>query len=529
MRKELRWKLLVILSVAAVCAWLVFPVREKVRLGLDLKGGIHLVLQVRTDDAVKSVLDLRSNALVEQFARRGLRYERIDQDVPSGALIVVGADPVGREEFEQVFGQVLGPSWDVSEAEGSLRAEMDPVEMSRVRDTAVTDTLERIRERVDAYGVAEPNVQRQGLTSDRVLVQLPGVDNPERVKTLLSKPAFLEFKLVSYPPEVQEWAGSTSEQAIFDLFGGALPPDTAIHPGRPTAGADGSSQALYWPLKVASPISGGDLIMARRGQDQMSMPAVDFTLTVDAGSRFERLTRENKGRQLAIVLDGRVISAPRINGIINTNGIIEGQFTVEEAEDLAFMLRSGALPAGTIVLEERTVGPALGLDSIRKGVASSLAGLIVSMSFMLLYYRGAGVNAVVALLLNVLLLLGIMSYFGATLSLPGIAGIILTFGMAFDANVLVFERIREEIRLGKTIRAAVESGFKKAFTAIFDSNLTTIFAAIFLIQFGTGPVKGFAVTLCIGITASMFTAVFVSKALFDLRLGEGKRVERLSI
>ncbi len=528
MRKELRWKLLLVVAVAAVCSWLVFPVQEKVRLGLDLRGGIHLVLQVKTDDAVKSVLDLRSNALVEQFTRRGLRYERIDQDVPSGALIVVGADPVSRAEFDQVFEQIL-PSWAVSEEGGGLRVAMDPLELSRVRDTAVTDTLERIRERVDSYGVSEPNVQRQGLTGDRVLVQLPGVDNPERVKTLLSKPAFLEFKLVSYPPEIPEWAGASTEQAVVDLFGGALPPDTAIYPGRSEAAGGAATPTLYWPLKLASPISGGDLVMARRGQDEMGLPAVDFTLTVDAGSRFERLTRENKGRQIALVLDGKVISAPRVNGVISTNGIITGQFTVEEAEDLAFMLRSGALPAGTVVLEERTVGPALGLDSIRKGVSASIAGLAISMAFMLLYYKGAGFNAVVALLLNVLFLLGVMSYFGATLSLPGIAGIILTFGMAFDANVLIFERIREEIRLGKTIRASVDSGFKKAFSAIFDSNLTTVFAAVFLMQFGTGPVKGFAVTLCIGLTASMFTAVFVSKALFEWRLGEGKRVERLSI
>jgi preprotein translocase subunit SecD len=532
-RKELLWKLLLIGGVALLASFFVFgsyffPVQKKVNLGLDLKGGIHLVLQVKTDDAIKSVLDLRSNSIVEQFSRRGLNYERIDPDVSSASLVVVGADPVSRSEFAQVFQQVV-PSWTVASENDDLRITMVAQEVSRVRDTAVTDTLERIRQRVDAYGVAEPNVQRQGLTSDRVLVQLPGVDNPERVKTLLSKPAFLEFKLVSYPEGVTEWSGASSEQILMDLFEGALPPDTAIFSQETRGvGLDGPS-TVYWPLKIASPLSGSDLIMARRSQDQLGMPAVDFTLTVDAGARFERLTRENMGRQLAITLDGKVISAPRINGIIATNGIIEGQFTVDEATDLAFLLRSGALPAGTTVLEERTVGPSLGLDSIRKGVASAVAGIVLAMAFMLLYYKGAGINAIIALALNVIILLGVMSYFGATLSLPGIAGIILTFGMAIDANVLIFERIREELRLGKTVRAAVDAGFQKAFTAIFDSNLTTIIAAIFLIQFGTGPVKGFAVTLCIGITASMFTAVFVSRSIFQWRLGEGKRIERLSI
>ncbi|HXI01984.1 MAG TPA: protein translocase subunit SecD [Candidatus Saccharimonadales bacterium] len=528
MRKELMYKLLLILAVGLVSVYLVIPPKQKVKLGLDLKGGIHLVLRVKTDDAIKSVLELRSNALVEQFTRRGLTYKRIDRDVKTASLVVVGADPVGRSEFDDVFKQVI-PSWSVKESGGDLQLTMNSQEAAHVRDTAVTDTIERIRERVDAYGVAEPNIQRQGLSSDRILVQLPGVDNPERVKTLLSKPAFLEFKLVTYPPNTSTWSGTSDKKALMDLFGGKLPDGTDLYPQEVKNPAAGQPTTLWWPLTKASPISGGDLVMARRTQDTMGLPAVDFVLTPDAGTRFERLTRENKGRQLAIVIDGKVISAPNINGVINTNGIIQGHFSVDEAEDLAYMLRSGALPAGTLVLEERTVGPSLGLDSIRKGVSASIAGLVLSMGFMLVYYKGAGINAVIALILNVLLLLGVMAYFGATLSLPGIAGIILTFGMAFDANVLIFERIREELRLGKTVRAAVDAGFGKAFSAIFDSNLTTVVAAIFLIQFGTGPVKGFAVTLCIGVIASMFTAVFVSRALFQWRLGEGKRVEHLSI
>jgi preprotein translocase subunit SecD len=259
------------------------------------------------------------------------------------------------------------------------------------------------------------------------------------------------------------------------------------------------------------------------------MPAVDFQLTADAGVRFEKLTRENLHHQLAILLDKKLISAPSINGVIATNGIIEGSFSIEEADDLALKLRSGALPAGTNVLEERTVGPSLGLDSIKKGVTASVAGLGLSVIFMLLYYKGAGVNAVVALVINILIILGTMSYLGATLSLPGIAGIILTFGIAFDANILVFERIREELRLGKTVRAAIDAGFKRAWSAVLDSHVTAVISSLVLIQFGSGPVKGFAVSLCIGLVASMFTAFFVSKALFDWRVGQGRRVERLSI
>jgi len=526
-RKDLKYKLLLIAAVVAVASYLVFPVREKVRLGLDLKGGIHLVLQVRTDDAIKAALDLRSVGLTEQFTRRALGHERIDQDVDRASITVVGADPVSSAEFRKVFEQELS-SWKISEEGGGVRLSMSDQEADLIRETAVTDTLERIRKRVDAYGVAEPNVQRQGLTGDRILIQLPGVDDPERVKELLSTPAFLEYKLVSLPAGQTEFGGAPDEQTILAMFGGTLPPDTAIF-GQDRIGVDGSRSAYHWPLKISSPLSGNDLVMARRDQSNMGLPAVSFTLTPDAGARFERLTRENLGRQLAVLLDKKVITAPRINGVINQNGIIEGQFTIEEADDLAVKLRSGALPAGTVVLEERTVGPSLGLDSIRRGVASSLAGLAVAAAFMLIYYKGAGVNAVLALLLNVLMLLGVMSYLGATLSLPGIAGIILTFGMAFDANVLIFERIREELRVGKTVRAAVDAGFKKAFSAIFDSNLTTVISAIFLMQFGTGPVKGFAVSLCIGLAASMFTAIFVSKALFQWRLGEGRRVERLSI
>ncbi|HZE89653.1 MAG TPA: protein translocase subunit SecD, partial [Verrucomicrobiae bacterium] len=363
MSKDLRWKLLLILAVVAVTSFMVFPVQDKVHLGLDLKGGIHMVLQVRTDDAVKAALDLRSTALTEQFNRRGLKIAHINPDVAGGSLVVVGADPVAQDEFRKVFSEQL-PSWSVSKDGSDFRLTMAQPELSLTRENAVADTLERIRHRVDAFGVAEPNVQRQGLSSDRILIQLPGIDNPERVRDLLSTPAFLEYKLVSLPPtfQGQTYSGLPDEPSVLQLFGGTMPPDTAVFP-QERIGADGTKQTLYWPLTVSSPISGNDLVLARRAQNNLGMPAVDFQLTSDAGVRFEKLTRENLHKQLAILIDKKVISAPSINGVISTNGIIEGSFTIEEADDLALKLRSGALPAGTNVMEERTVGPSLGLDS----------------------------------------------------------------------------------------------------------------------------------------------------------------------
>jgi preprotein translocase subunit SecD len=286
---------------------------------------------------------------------------------------------------------------------------------------------------------------------------------------------------------------------------------------------------VYWPVTRSSPITGNDLKNARRDQDRFGGAAVNFLLTADAGRRFQELTRRNQGQLLAIALDQKIISAPRINATIADQGIIEGSFTMESAEDLALKLRSGALPAGMEILEERTVGPSLGADSIRKGIVAATIGSLIVILFMLVYYRLSGINAVIALSMNVLILLAAMAYFESTLTLPGIAGIALTIGMAVDANVLVFERIREELRLGRTVKAAIHAGFDKAITTIVDSNLTTLIAGLFLYAYGTGPVKGFAVTLNVGILANLFTAVFLSRALFDSVLALNPRIERLSI
>jgi preprotein translocase subunit SecD len=282
-----------------------------------------------------------------------------------------------------------------------------------------------------------------------------------------------------------------------------------------------------------STVVGSDLRSARRGQHQFGNATVDFSLTKDAGRRFESATRENVGRKMAIVLgsvkDKQVISAPVIKSTIRDSGYIEGGFTVESAEDLALKLRSGAIPTDVTIIEEQTVGPSLGRDSIRSGVLASIVGFLAVMVFMLVYYRLSGLNAVLALALNVLILLGAMGYFGAALTLPGIAGLILTVGMAVDSNVLIFERIREELRLGKTVRSAVDQGFSRAFLTIVDCHVTTLVSSFFLFTYGTGPVRGFAVTLIIGLLASMFTAVFVSRVIFEMVLGQGRKVESLSI
>ena len=527
MLKDARFGLLAVAVITAIFLWPIVPPSEKIRLGLDLKGGIHLVLRVEAADAVRATLDNRSSAIQVELSKRSLTFSRIQIDPETSSLVIVDHDPVAVDQFMAALDNEV-PGYAVTTEGASLRATIPQVEVDRIKEEAINDTLERIRVRVDAFGVAEAAVQRQGLQSDRVLIQLPGVDDPERVKDLIAKPAFLEFKRVTPPAgfEGGGFPGAATREELLEIFGGATPADVEIFEADPnSSGVPGR----WWPLSVSSPVSGNDLINARTGRGDLGGAEVDFTLTPEAGERFEAFTSQNVGQQLAALLDKRVIQVARIQDTIRDSGRITGIGTLREADDLALKLRSGALPARTTILEERTVGPSLGADSIRQGVTASLAGIIASILFMVIYYKGAGVNAIVALLLNVVLLLGSMSYLGATLTLPGIAGVILTFGMALDANVLIFERIREELRVGKPVRAAVEAGFQKAFRTIFDTNATTVLAALLLFQFGTGPIKGFALTLCIGLGASMFTAVVVSRLLFRAIMGEGKRIERFSI
>jgi len=501
-----------------------------VNLGLDLRGGVHMVMQVRTDDAIQTEVDAAEARVRRALGEAGAGFERIERPTVA-ELQVLGVADAARAAVQKVLAEQL-PQWTIAGGAGSLKATMGSVEEANLREQAVTDVLSGVRERVDKWGIAEANTTRQGTAgSDRILVQLPGVDDPARVKNLITEPAFLEWKMLVTPPGQTQgnYGGAASREQLVTLFGGTLPDGVEVY-SQVVKQVNGSEFHTFWPLEKISAITGNDLEDAQRAGDEFGKPAVSFRLKPPAGQRFALLTRENVGRQMAILLDASVISAPRIQSEIPSgHGIITGRFTSGEADDLAFKLRSGALRAGVTVLEERTIGPSLGADSIRKGLVSGAVGLVLTTAFLLFWYRGAGINALAVLALQMLLILGVMSAFGATLTLPGIAGYILTMGMAVDANVLIFERIREELRVGKTVRSAVDAGFDKAFSAILDSNLTTLISAVALFSYGTGPIKGFAVTLSVGLLANMFTAVFISRLLFDVYLGLRPRLQRLSI
>jgi preprotein translocase subunit SecD len=469
--------------------------------------------------------------LRSELGKKGVTLEKAESTA-LGRIRLSGVDSAKSSVLQDVVSSQFSAYTPASRGGGVYELAMKPARIKEIRESSLRQALETIRNRVDKFGVAESVVQQVGFAGagdERILVQLPGIQNTERVKELIGSPAYLEWKMVSVPPgylpDNLHTILPAPREKIQTLFGGTIPQDTDLYAAekQPEGG-----ETLYWPCKKASPITGNDLRDARRDVGRLGDAVVQFRLTADAGQRFEALTSANEGQLLAILLDKKIISAPRINATIRDTGIIEGSFSVDSAEDLAIKLRSGALPAGMELLEERTVGPSLGSDSIRQGIVASVLGAVLVVLFMLAYYRLAGVNANLALGLNVLLLLGAMGYFHATVTLPGIAGIALTIGMAVDANVLIFERIREELRLGKTVKGAVANGFSKAFSTIVDSHVTTLIAALFLFGYGTGPVRGFAVTLCIGIVANLYTNIFVSHALFDAYLS-ARRVDTLSI
>lgn len=502
-------------------------VRDNIRLGLDLRGGTHLVLQVRVNDAVNAETDQTIERL-----KTALDLERIDYGgftpiiaadvLEDGGILVQGIpaeqtaafrDTVGLNELNWVVRQVEPGSYEMTMLASALR---------EIRQQALRQSIETIRNRVDSLGVSEPTIQERGRGEYEILVQLPGVDDPDRVKDIMQTTALLEIKAVRSGPY-------PSREAALAQNSGILPTGTELLESAVGKGGAGPDEEEWYLVARASVVTGRDLRNARVGRDENNLPEVDFTLSSDAGVRFGNFTESNIGNLLAVVLDDRIHSVATIQSRITDSGRIMGSYTLQEANDLALVLRAGALPASMRYLEERTVGPSLGADSIRSGLLASLAGLLGVICFMLIYYRMAGVNAIVALLLNLILLMAALAYAGATLTLPGIAGVILIIGMAVDANVLIFERIREELRTGKTVVSSVEAGFHKAFLTIIDTNLTTLIAAFFLFLFGTGPVKGFAVTLSIGLVANIFTAVFVSRVIFDYILSRKPRQATLSI
>jgi preprotein translocase subunit SecD len=454
----------------------------------------------------------------EHLKRKDITYTRIAKSDERIGQFTIQEYAIDKEaDLREILNDYFR-DWDYSIIGNSVSASLKPPVITYLRDQAVKMSEETLWNRVDELGLSEPTIQRQGLTGgERIIVELPGVENPDRVKNIIKTTALLEWKLVKGGP-------APDTVTLLADFGGEVPEDMEIVEGDPKR-----TQGGYYLLSRVATVTGKDLRSARRSTDEWNNPSVAFTLNPDGAKRFYQITSENIGKNLAIVLDDRVQTAPVIEDRISDSGIIRGTYTAEEADDLSLVLRAGALPATIKYLEERTIGPSLGADSIRRGLLSIIAALILIMIFMVFYYRFAGVNAITALIMNILILMGALAYFKAHLTLPGIAGIILTIGMAVDANVLVFERIREELSTGKSVLSAIASGFSRAFRTILDANVTTIIAAIFLFQFGTGPIKGFAITLIIGITASMFTALFVSRLIFDLPATRRRKQEKLSI
>jgi len=515
MKKSMGWKIGLIVLVIGFSVVMFTPPSEKINLGLDLKGGMHLILEVQTSEAIRIQTDQSVAQLKSLLGESSIKFENVSRkDI--NQIEITGTQyedernirDILDDDFSDYTSVQAGPNYTLS-----LRPNIE----MRMREQAVNQALETIRNRVDEKGVSEPVIQKEGLSGDRILVQLPGIDDPASVKALIKNTAMLEWRHVVNGPY-------QSEEDALKEYGGTLPDDLSIVKTNPRR-----MDKAFYVLKAAPVVTGKDLKNARRSQDSYGAPAVGFSFNSQGAGKFEKYTAANIGKRLSIVLDGRIESVATIESAISYDGIIQGRFTVQEVDDLVLVLRSGALPASVKELEQRTIGPSLGADSIRKGIMAAGVGLALVMLFMLFYYKGAGINSVVALILNIVILMGILAYFGATLTLPGIAGIILTIGMAVDANVLIFERIKEDLRAGKSPKSAIDSGFKKAFVTIFDANLTTIIAAIFLFQFGTGPIKGFSVTLIIGIVASMFTAVFVSRVIFDLIYERKKKLQKISI
>jgi preprotein translocase subunit SecD len=535
MQKNLKWKLVMILAVMAICLyWFVSP-REKgapllsrLNLGLDLKGGIHLVLQVVTDDALNQDLLQDSERINQELKAKNISLASAKKG-NGYSIEITGVDSAKDSDVRQFLDTTYNRKYSVrstvSEGKTSYTLTLLPAYLRETQDSTVKQALETIRRRVDALGVSEPNLQIYGGSgkevADQIIVELPGIDDPDRVKSLIENTAQLQLLLVKRD---QGGAFSSIESAL-QANSGKIPEGYEIIPYREDRG---DSQLQYLVVNRTPVITGKDLKTARRSSDQNGQPAVGFYLNSEGAQLFRRATEQHVGDRLAIVLDNVASSAPTIQEAIGAEGIIHGRFTVQQAEDLALLLRSGALPATLKVLEERSVGASLGNDSIRAGIMASIIGFGLVVIGMVVYYRHSGLNAVWCLLGNLIILLGFMGGVGATLTLPGIAGIILTIGMAVDSNILIFERIREELRGGKTIRASIDTSFSKVFWTIFDTHVTTLISAAFLFQFGTGPIRGFAVTLTVGLIANMFTAVYVSHRLFEMMLG-GRKVERLSI
>ena len=538
MKKNLTIKIVIIIAVLIFFLFGIFGIpqsftpaglmaamQSRIHLGLDLKGGTHLILQVQVDDAINADSDRSIERLKDDLKAKNINYAEISKPDPqqhSELIAIKAVPPASISDFRSIVADRL-PDYDLASGpDNSFTLTMKPAIVKETKTKAQLQAIETIRNRIDQLGVSEPVIQEHGLGDYQILVQLPGVDDPARVKEIMQSTAMLEIRQAIGGPY-------TSEQEAMQANGGILPANALLMKGK-NIGAQGQGNTdQYWVISRASAVSGGDLRTADAGRDENGRPDVKFTLTGEGGRRFAAFTGAHVGERLSVVLDNKVMEVATIQEQIHDEGRITGSFTEQQTQDLSLTLRSGALPAGIKYLEERTVGPSLGADSIRSGVRAALVGMIAVMVFMLVYYRLAGINADLGLILNLVILLGFLGFTGGVLTLPGIAGVILTIGMGVDSNVLIFERIREELRHGKTPPSAVEQGFNKAWITIVDTHVTTIVSAVILFLFGTGPVRGFAVTLSFGLAANLFTSVFVSRVIFDAILNRHQRGEALSI
>jgi preprotein translocase subunit SecD len=491
---------------------------EKIHLGLDLQGGMHLILEVESEKAIESFVERVKNNLKDEFKDKGILVGKIDREGTDQIVFEVSGE---KEKWEKL----LTDRFSMMQEKSSTALEkgiwkvalvLDSRQAEQIKKNAIDQALETIRNRIDQFGVSEPEITLQGI--DRILIQLPGVKDPQRAINLIGQTALLEFKLVDEEGNIDEALRGRVPEGDLILYQRSVDPKT------------GGVKKTPFLLKEKTLMTGDVLKDARVALDsEFHEPYVALEFDDIGGKLFEQITGANVKKRLAIILDNNVYSAPVIQErIAGGRAQITGRFDTKEASDLAIVLRAGALPAPVKIIEQRTVGPSLGQDSIRQGVVATLISAALIVCFMIFYYRTAGVVADIALVLNIVLTLATLAIFRATLTLPGIAGLVLSIGMAVDANILIHERIKEELRWDKTVRAAIDQGYHRAFSAIIDSNLTTLIAGIFLYQFGTGPVRGFAVTLCIGILANIFTAVYVTRWVFDfITLRPG--VKKLSI
>jgi preprotein translocase subunit SecD len=539
MNSNLRMKGLIILGVVLLCGYFIFGIpkskdelianfRNNIKLGLDLKGGSHLVVQIQIQDAFKSEADTVMERMKEAMAKSGISYGSMDRNDPQtlddAASIEINVKGVPLDKTGPLRSIVTEqfPDWTLTAVSSSdYQLKMKTSSALQLSKDTVERTIQTIDKRINGLGLTESTVQAHGRSDAdaEVMIQMPGVDDPARVKQILSTAAVLEIGEVRDGP-------FPSLDAALSRYNGVLPLNSKLVQAMTRAGEPGES---YYVLARTPVVTGRDIRNARPSRDEFGKWETDFTLSQDAARRFGQFTEANVGNRLAIVLDNRVRSAPTIQSRIDDSGRITGAATEQEAADLSLVLRAGSLPAGLTYLQETTVGPSLGADSIRQGFIAGIVGLIAVVAIMLLYYKISGVNATLALILNAVILIAALGYFGAVLTLPGIAGIVLTIGMAVDSNVLIFERIREELRTGKAIPAAIDAGFGRAFLTIIDTHVTTIVSCAILFLFGSGPVQGFAITLVIGLLANLFTATFVSRAMFEWTVARNPRLESLSI